>query len=166
MMGWTVRLVCAGWACIFALAGCSLKPAPLYTTRDFTLEESLPAVGREDLLNEMSVYHGVRYRDGGTSIDGVDCSGLVQAVFGALSVPVPRTVLEQFESGVAVSKRGIKTGDLVFFGPASRPDHVGIAVSGQEVLHASPSRGVVVETIDALDRAEGFRGARRLVKLE
>jgi cell wall-associated NlpC family hydrolase len=165
----TERMARALWiaaVCVFALAGCSFKPAPIYTTRDLTLEESLPAVGRESLLNEMSVYHGVRYRSGGTSIEGVDCSGLVRAVFGALGVPVPRTVIEQFETGVSVSRHGIRTGDLVFFGPSGGPDHVGIALSREEVLHASSSRGVVVDKISDLDNVAGFRGARRVVRLQ
>lgn len=164
MMRTALRLGVLGM-CALALAGCGMKPAPIYTTRDVAAEENLPVVGREELLNELSIYHGARYREGGSSVDGVDCSGLVRAVFGALGVSVPRTVLEQFETGTPVSRRSIRTGDLVFFGPREGPDHVGIAVSGEEVLHASPSRGVVVEKIEELERASGFRGARRLVRV-
>jgi cell wall-associated NlpC family hydrolase len=112
------------------------------------------------------MYRGVRYEESGISIDGIDCSGLVQAVFGALGVRTPRTVIEQWETGIPVGREGIRTGDLVFFGSGYGPDHVGIAVSGDEVVHASPSRGVVVEDIDSLDRARGFQGARRLVRLQ
>jgi lipoprotein Spr len=143
-----------------------MTPAPLYTTRKVQLDQDLPAVSREHFLNELSMYRGVPYEEGGTSIEGIDCSGLVQAVFGALGVRTPRTVIEQWETGTPVSRDGIRTADLVFFGRDYGPDHVGIAVSGDEVVHASPSRGVVVENIDSLDGAKQFQGARRLVRLQ
>lgn len=162
----SARSVCLAAVMIFAATGCSMAPAPLFTTQKIESDQDLPAVSREQFLNELSMYRGVTYEEGGTSIDGIDCSGLVQAVFGALGVRTPRTVIEQWETGVAVPSNGIRTGDLVFFGRGYGPDHVGIAVSGDEVVHASPSRGVVVENIDSLDRAKQFQGARRLVKLQ
>lgn len=160
------RWICLAAVAVLAAAGCSMAPAPLFTAQKIESDQGLAAVSREQFLNELSMYRGVTYEEGGTSIDGIDCSGLVQAVFGALGVRTPRTVIEQWESGTAVGRNAIRTGDLVFFGRGYGPDHVGIAVSGDEVVHASPSRGVVVETIDSLDRTKQFQGARRLVKLE
>lgn len=143
-----------------------MPPAPIFTTHKIEVDEGLPAVSREQFLNELSMYRGVTYEEGGTSIDGIDCSGLVEAIFGALGVRVPRTVVEQWETGISISRNAIRTGDLIFFGRSYGPDHVGIAVSGDEVVHASPARGVVVESIDSLDRAKRFQGVRRLVRLQ
>jgi cell wall-associated NlpC family hydrolase len=151
---------------LVALAGCtSMKPAPVFTSRTVVVDEGLPAVAREDLLNELSMYQGVPYAEGGDSFDGIDCSGLVSAVYGPLGVEVPRTAADQFAAGVGVSRDAVRTGDLVFFGGGRLPDHVGIAVSNEEMVHASSSRGVILEKIDVFSRAEDFRGARRIVSL-
>jgi cell wall-associated NlpC family hydrolase len=152
---------------VSALTGCSsMKPAPLFTTRAAVADEGLPAVAREDLLNELSMYQGVPYAEGGDSFDGIDCSGLVSAVFEPLGVKVPRTAVDQFDAGVPVPRDAVRTGDLVFFGGTRLPDHVGIAVSNEEMVHASTSRGVILEKIEAFSRAENFRGARRIVTLK
>jgi cell wall-associated NlpC family hydrolase len=141
-----------------------MRPSPVFTTREIPVETDLVVVAREDLLNEISMYHGVAYRPGGDSFDGVDCSGLVQAVFSPLGVKLPRTVVDQYESGIPVGRRDVKTGDLVFFGGRT-PDHVGIAVSAKEMVHASLSRGVILENIDNFAKSSSFEGARRIVAL-
>jgi hypothetical protein len=150
---------------ILAVGGCAIRPAPLFTSHEVLLDEGLPLVGREDLLNELSMYYGVPYRNGGDSFDGIDCSGLVRRVFEPLGVSVPRTVVEQFEVGVPISDRQIMTGDLVFFGSGASPDHVGIAVSSEEMVHASTSRGVVLSRIDAFAGSARLQGVRRIVRL-
>lgn len=148
------------------LAGCGMKPAPIYRDQTASLEARLPRVSREQLLNEMSVYHGARYLDGGNSLSGIDCSGLVQAVFVSLGVRLPRTTREQSGYGIALSRQDVRTGDLVFFGEAGLPSHVGIAVSDTEMMHASSSRGVVLESIDAFSEVVPLVGVRRVVRLK
>jgi len=86
------------------------------------------------------------------------------AVFGSLGVDMPRTAVEQFAAGRPISRRSLRTGDLVFFGKP--PNHVGIAISGREVVHASISRGVVVDSVEDLDRALSVSGYRRVVRLK
>jgi len=146
-------------------AGCGVKPAPLFTTREVVDDLGFPEVGREDLLNELSLYHGVAYARGGDSFGGVDCSGLVRVVFDPLGVRLPRSAAEQFTAGVPVPRSEVRTGDLVFFGPGASPDHVGIAVSSEEMVHSSSSRGVALERIDAFAESREYRGARRIVRL-
>jgi hypothetical protein len=150
-----------------ALAGCGgMRSAPVFTGRQLALEDGLPIVAREDLLNEVSLYHGVPYKAGGTSTGGVDCSGLVLEVLAPLGVKLPRTVTEQFAAGISVGRKNVRTGDLVFFGRERVPEHVGIAVSGEEMVHASASRGVVVDKISNFAETTKFRGARRVVLLK
>jgi hypothetical protein len=151
---------------LVAAAGCGMKPAPLFTTREIVVDEGLPLVGREDLLNELSIYHGVPYARGGESFDGVDCSGLARIVFEPLGVRLPRTAAEQSAAGIPVTSGDIRTGDLVFFGSGAEPDHVGIAVSSEEMVHASSSRGVVLERIDVFAETEELRAVRRIVNLK
>lgn len=152
-------------ACLLVgTVACSGRSSPLYTTDRSASDSDLPVVNRDDLLNELSIYHGVPYRSGGTRITGVDCSGLVQAVFNSVGVDLPRTAVEQFAQGRPIGKGSVRTGDLVFFGKP--PDHVGVAISNKEVVHASVSRGVVVDSIEDLDQSMNASGYRRIVRLK
>jgi hypothetical protein len=153
-------------AAVLVVGGCAaMRPAPVYRDQSSVVEMRLPQVSRDDLLNELSIYHGVPYREGGDRISGIDCSGLVWKVFGSLGVELPRTVRDQFRCGMPIPRREIRTGDLVFFGPGDAPRHVGIAMSNRDMLHASSSRGVVLESIDGFARAMMPAGARRIVRL-
>jgi cell wall-associated NlpC family hydrolase len=107
---------------------------------------------------------GSPYRNGGSDPSGFDCSGFVWYVFTQHGIVVPRTVAEQFRAGQAVRGNSLQPGDLVFFetsgGPAS---HVGVAVGGDEFIHAPSSRGEVrVEHLMAPYWASRYVGARRV----
>ena len=109
-------------------------------------------------------FRGVPYRNGGTDPSGFDCSGLVQYVFAQHGVSLPREVREQFRVGTDVRVAGIEPGDLVFFATiADGPSHVGLAIGGDEFVHAPSTRGVVrVERFSAPYWASRIVGIRRL----
>jgi cell wall-associated NlpC family hydrolase len=77
---------------------------------------------------------------------------------------VPRTVGEQFHEGVDVSRAPLEAGDLVFFNTDGHgASHVGMAIGGDEFVHAPSARGDVrVERISARYWADRYVGARRL----
>jgi cell wall-associated NlpC family hydrolase len=87
-------------------------------------------------------YLGVPYLWGGTDpAQGLDCSGLVQDVYGDVGISLPRTSQEQATVGVPVSSLAeAQPGDLVFFpgsdGTASAPGHVGIYIGDGEMIDA------------------------------
>ncbi|HMK98121.1 MAG TPA: transglycosylase SLT domain-containing protein [Acidimicrobiales bacterium] len=95
-------------------------------------------------------YLGVPYLWGGTDpAQGLDCSGLVQDVYGQLGVNLPRTSQEQALVGQPVpSLADAQPGDLVFFpgsdGTATAPGHVGIYIGNGEMIDA-PHAGSVVQ---------------------
>ena len=107
---------------------------------------------------------GSPYRDGGTDPTGFDCSGFVQYVFDQHGIAVPRDVRRQFEAGQRVTPDALEPGDLIFFTTvASGASHVGIAIGGDQFVHAPSSRGVVrVERLSAPYWADRFVGARRV----
>jgi hypothetical protein len=107
---------------------------------------------------------GSPYRNGGSDPAGFDCSGFTQYVFGQHGVALPRAVSEQYQEGKAVRPDEVEAGDLLFFTTvAPGPTHVGIALGGDEFIHAPSSTGVVrVERLRAAYWAQRLIGARRV----
>ena len=86
-------------------------------------------------------------------------------VFGQNGVAVPRTVTEQFRAGRQVPGQQLEAGDLVFFSTVSSgASHVGIAIGGDEFVHAPSGAGEVrVERMSAPYWSTRFVGARRVL---
>ena len=105
---------------------------------------------------------GTPYRNGGSTVEGFDCSGFVQYVYAQHGVRIPRTVRRQAEVGARV--REAEAGDLVFFQTDGHgPTHVGIALGPDRFIHAPSSRGVVrTEHLSAPYWSSRFVGARRV----
>ncbi|PRY49409.1 cell wall-associated NlpC family hydrolase [Geodermatophilus tzadiensis] len=104
------------------------------------------------VVAEASKYLGVPYAWGGTDPSvGLDCSGLVQLVYGGLGIDLPRTSSQQATAGTPVASLGeARPGDLVFFDNSpSRPgiDHVGIYVGDGKMI-AAPQAGETVRVQD------------------
>jgi cell wall-associated NlpC family hydrolase len=108
---------------------------------------------------------GAPYRNGGADPTGFDCSGFVWYVFAQHGVTLPRTVSELYRVGGSVNGTGLEPGDLVFFNTAgSGASHVGIAIGGDEFVHAPSSNGEVrVERLSGGYWASRFIGARRVL---
>ena len=77
---------------------------------------------------------GTPYSWGGRSGDAIDCSGLVQLVFGLKGHMPPRDAdmqLAEFGEELAEGE-ALQRGDLVFF-----PGHVGIMADAENIIHAN-----------------------------
>lgn len=125
------------------------------------------AVAGNDLINYLKQYIGTPYAWGGNDLSsGIDCSGLVQQGLKHFGIDVPRTTYDQIGAGQAVSMKGLRTGDLVFFDTDKKtpgPDHVGVYMGNGKMIEA-PRTGKNVQITDItsgyyLDR---FMGGRRI----
>lgn len=101
------------------------------------------------ILNQQYAnWRDVKYRLGGLSSSGIDCSGLVYRTFRErFGINVPRTTEYQSKTGKAIKKRELKSGDLVFFKTGITTRHVGIYIDNGYFLHVSSTRGVMKSSL-------------------
>jgi cell wall-associated NlpC family hydrolase len=104
------------------------------------------------LIDKASGYLGTRYRSGGTSASGFDCSGLMFTTFKEIDMTLPRSSRDMAKYGFEVSKSNAQKGDLIFFTTNRKGtiSHVGMIteVSDDEIkfIHSSTSSGVIISS--------------------
>jgi probable lipoprotein NlpC len=117
-------------------------------------------------------YTGTPYKYGGTTRNGMDCSGLLLNSFKAINMDLPRSSADQSKVGKEIKMNDLEPGDLVFFATGKKKrqiTHVGLVteVKGRDnvkFIHASSSLGVVETNIYAEYYQKRFRGARRVIE--
>jgi len=119
-----------------------------------TVTESTPLSRADDIINTALTFSGVRYKYGGSSKKGMDCSGLLYVSFQKHEVPLPRVSYDMAKQGKNIKVKQVTKGDLLFFKTektAKRINHVGlvVAVDGDDIkfIHATSSRGVIVSSL-------------------
>lgn len=113
---------------------------------------------------------GTKYKYGGTTRSGMDCSGLINTSFrDAGQISLPRTTEGLSRHGKKVKSRNIAVGDLVFFKTNKNRNvinHAGIVVDarpgGVKFIHSSTSRGVMVSGLSEPYWRGVFIEARRM----
>lgn len=127
-------------------------------------ESELHAEARLMAIPQLALrwFGGAPYLWGGRTEWGVDCSGLVQAVYAARGVALPRDSDQQATAGEPValsgSGAGYAVGDLLFFAERERVSHVALWAGAGRIVHSTLSRGGVVSE-------DLFADAGRLQKL-
>lgn len=152
---------------IFLLGGCTMyPPAP---TRTYTgrcadaVSLNNPALVKKKLLEQYVDWKGTRYRPGGLSRSGVDCSGFVHITYRAqLCLDLPRSTDELAAIGANVKKSSLLPGDLVFFKTGMLARHVGMYVDDGTFLHVSTRKGVILSRLDDQYWSRRFWKAKRL----
>ncbi len=121
------------------------------------------------MINNAMTFIGVRYRGGGTTVSGMDCSGMVTAVFNLFDMKIPRSSSEMAKYGQQIASNQAQKGDLVFFKTNGRNsiNHVGMIVEviGDEIkfVHSSTSRGVIVSSTKEPYYSRAFAQVNRVL---
>jgi cell wall-associated NlpC family hydrolase len=105
------------------------------------------------LIAKASEHLGTRYRGGGTTSAGFDCSGLMFATFKNIDMTLPRSSASMaVGAGVRIEREQAQKGDLIFFTTNGRGsiNHVGMIteIIGDEIkfIHSSVQSGVVISS--------------------
>lgn len=124
----------------------------------------------EDIVDDAKKFEGTRYKYGGTTKRGMDCSGLIYTSFGENNISMPRTTADLASHGDWVDLKEVNVGDLVFFATkknSRRVNHVGIVTDVRtgnvEFIHSSSSRGVMISSLAEKYWYFAFVQARRVL---
>lgn len=128
------------------------------------LNESVEKLTNLGLYATIDNWYGTRYRYGGTSSRGIDCSAFMQKLAAyAFGLSLPRTAKEQFKSSVQISKSDLKEGDLVFFNTTGGVSHVGMYLQNNKFVHSASSKGVMISDLSDKFWTKHFIGAARVL---
>lgn len=111
--------------------------------------EAMSLLRSKKLYNFITEWTGAPYQFGGLDKRGIDCSGfalLLQKEIYGLSMP--RVSRDQAEAVKQKSLAALKEGDLIFFAfGGGAVDHVGVYLNNNFFVHASTSKGVIVDDL-------------------
>ncbi|WP_179351427.1 C40 family peptidase [Winogradskyella vidalii] len=129
-----------------------------------------PTKEASSIVKYAQTFDGTRYKYGGTTKKGMDCSGLIYTSFKKHNVSLPRTTSGLQGTGDWIDVKEVNVGDLVFFATrknSRKVNHVGIVSSVRtgnvEFIHASTSRGVMTSSLAERYWYFAFVQARRVL---
>jgi len=124
----------------------------------------------EQLINNAIDNLGSKYRTGGISKDGFDCSGLMYATFKKFDIILPRTSTDMAKIGRVMERNEIRKGDLIFFKTNGKKhiNHVGmvVEVTDEEIIfvHSSTSKGVIYSSTKENYYGKNFAQVNRVIE--
>jgi cell wall-associated NlpC family hydrolase len=123
-----------------------------------------------NIINYAKQFEGVKYKYGGTSKKGMDCSGLIQTSYKSENILLPRTTTDLAKTGDWIDLKEVKKGDLLFFATKKnnrKINHIGLVTKvvndDVEFIHASTSKGVMTSRLKERYWYFAFVQARRIL---
>lgn len=124
-----------------------------------------------NIISTALSYSGTRYKFGGTTKKGMDCSGLLYVAFKEHGVALQRTSYYMATQGEKIPLKNAQKGDLLFFKTNKkrrRINHVGLIVETDNntirFIHSTTSRGVIISSLNEGYWNYAFVEARRILQ--
>ncbi len=129
------------------------------------LNREVETISNTYLYNFIDEWWAVKYRYGGTTKRGVDCSSYTgQLIYTVFGINLPRTAHEQYAKCNRVNRNDLREGDLVFFNTRGGVSHVGVYLSDGYFTHSSCSAGVTISNLADNYYSRKFIGGGRVVE--
>ena len=159
--------------CCLSLSNC--KSSKTVKKKTTTTSKSINTHNEENsvafnIINYAKQFQGVKYKFGGTTKKGMDCSGLIYESFNAYNIQIPRISRDMAKKGKKISIETVIPGDLLFFKTKNKRNainHVGLVIESPlgniKFIHATTSNGVIVSSLSENYWNKSFAEARRIL---
>ncbi|QJD78890.1 C40 family peptidase [Spirosoma rhododendri] len=149
----------------------AVSSIPAETNEQTSFYERIPLVN--DVIGFAKQHLSIRYRSGGTTRSGFDCSGFTRFCYKHFGVSLPHSSAAQGNVGHSVDKEEAQPGDLILFkghsSAGSRIGHVGMIteVVGNRIkfIHSAWNGGVRYDYLHADYYQRRFVSIRRVTTL-
>ncbi|MFL5745399.1 MAG: C40 family peptidase [Niastella sp.] len=125
--------------------------APLQFKYAILLDIPVEMINDSKLLELIDSWYGAKYKYGGDTRDGVDCSGFTRAFMASYyDLDLTRNSAEMYDKSKHIKKKKLAQGDLVFFktkGAKAGITHVGVYLCNNKFIHAATSSGVIISDL-------------------
>jgi len=161
---------------LIAFSGCKSRKRTKETNKKTIITLNKNAKKGKDskssqIVNYSKQFLGTRYKWGGTTKRGMDCSGLVFESFKAHDIYLPRMTRDMSHKGRRIKLRETLKGDLLFFKTKKHKrgaiNHVGLVVEIKNnaiyFIHSTTSKGVIITSLNENYWKNAFIEVRRVL---
>lgn len=148
-----------------------VKYEPIITPEEYKKlieeDENLSNNDVKDMNKEFMDFYNewkhVKYRFGGNSKKGIDCSAFTQRIYKEkFDIKIPRSTRTQVKVGKKVAKSDLELGDLIFFKTGKVDRHVGVYMGNGDFMHAS-IKGIKFSKVDKPFYKKAYWTSRRII---
>ena len=128
------------------------------------LDVEIEKTNNNQLYQFIEEWIDTRYRFGGSTKSGIDCSGFSSMLCKEVyKIKLPRMASEQYKACEKINKENLTEGDLVFFNTRGGVSHVGVYLMNDFFIHSSTKEGVIISSLNEDYYHNKFIGAGRYI---
>jgi hypothetical protein len=153
-----VKKLCSLILIVLLITSCRGGKKAINSTKDTYIIDkyaSLLGISKSEIKNIklysfIDNWYGTKYKYGGMSRSGVDCSGFCNVLYSKVyAKDIKRTTSDLYKEVNKKGKKSLREGDLVFFNISkNKNSHVGVYLTNNKFVHASTSKGVLISSLD------------------
>ncbi|OIQ27360.1 MAG: hypothetical protein BM564_12755 [Bacteroidetes bacterium MedPE-SWsnd-G2] len=155
---------------VLIFSSCKSKKQHHNSTKTQTKTAVSIPVKTNKIIDKALEFEGTKYKYGGTTKKGMDCSGLIYTAFASNGVSIPRTSKAMSMQGETIKLSNVKPGDLLFFKTNKNKNvinHVGLVTETRvgyiQFVHSTTSSGVITSSLAERYWKNTFTQARRIL---